>query len=79
MSDNAREIFDDFPNLPTEGEPEYCGRSYWEWEDKVCKPALEAAGHTRVRFRMIEQDSFGPLIRGIRADKDGKTHSWFYG
>lgn len=53
---------------------------YYEGERGILGPALEKRGYTRVSFYMIEQDSFGPLIRGVRATCHcGKRVRFFYG
>jgi hypothetical protein len=53
---------------------------YFEGERDILGPALEKRGYTRVSFYMIEQDSFGPLIRGVRATCHcGKRVRFFYG
>lgn len=49
-------------------------------EERVLRPALEARGYTGVNFYMLEEDSFGPMIRGCVAhDADGKRVRFFYG
>lgn len=72
------DLHDAFPDLPTEGN-HYCGREYWKWESDVAKPAIEAAGFTDIHFFSVEEDSFGPLIRGVTAIKNGIRHEWEYG
>jgi hypothetical protein len=53
---------------------------YAEGEAKILRPALEKRGFKNVGFYMVEQDSFGPLIRGCRAiDPNGNTVRFFYG
>lgn len=53
---------------------------YQEAEDTILRPALEARGYTAVGFYMIEQDSFGPLIRGAVANCHcGKRVRFHYG
>lgn len=53
---------------------------YQDGECDILAPALEKRGFTNVSFYMIEQDSFGPLIRGCRAiDPTGKSVRFFYG
>jgi hypothetical protein len=53
---------------------------YEDGEHDVLAPALEARGYTNVRFYMVEQDSFGPLIRGCVAnDPSGKRVRFMYG
>jgi hypothetical protein len=53
--------------------------NYSEQEVIFLKPAFERKGFSRVAFFMGEQDSFGPLSRGIRAWKDDKSYVFFYG
>jgi hypothetical protein len=53
--------------------------NYAEQEQTILKPALERKGFTRVAFFMGEQDSFGPLSRGIRAWKGDKSYVFYYG
>ncbi|RVM91493.1 hypothetical protein [Sinorhizobium meliloti] len=53
---------------------------YRDGECDILAPALEKRGFTNVGFYMIEQDSFGPLVRGCRAvDPTGKSVRFFYG
>jgi hypothetical protein len=53
---------------------------YYMGEQHILKPALERRGYTHVQFYMIEQDSFGPLIRGCKArNSDGNTEMFYYG
>jgi hypothetical protein len=59
--------------------PDCFSQLYWRWENEVAKPALEKQGYTDIRFYNIERDSFGPLIRGVAASKDGKQQEFFYG
>lgn len=58
---------------------DYCGKFYWQWEDRVAKPALELAGYERVTFHMGERYSSGPLTRIVRAYKGGTCHEFIYG
>jgi hypothetical protein len=49
-------------------------------ERTILKPALERRGFTEISFYMIEQDSFGPLIRGaVALNPDRQTVRFFYG
>lgn len=53
---------------------------YYDGERNLLKPALEKRGYTAISFYMIEQDSFGPLIRGCFAVCHcGKPVRFFYG
>ena len=52
---------------------------YWEWEQKIAQPALEAAGWTVLRWYSIEKDSFGPLQRGAVCEKSGRQVIFYYG
>jgi hypothetical protein len=56
----------------------YCSRTYWDWEDNVAKPALEAAGYKVIKFMMGEADSSGPLSRIVVTEKDGKRVYFVY-
>lgn len=59
---------------------DYCDSvRYIDWEQNVAKPLMEKAGYTNISFYMVEKDSFGPLIRGVRATKEGKNYKFFYG
>jgi hypothetical protein len=58
---------------------EFSFRSYAEDEKRIIKPAMEAKGFTMVAFFMGEQDSFGPLSRGIRAVREEKGYVFYYG
>jgi hypothetical protein len=72
------DLFDDFPDIPET--KDYCdSRTYMVWEQDVAKPYIEAKGYTGVTFHMIEEDSFGPLIRAVKAKKDGVEYEWHYG
>jgi hypothetical protein len=72
-----KDLFDVIPQSLAAGH-DYCGEFYWQWEDLVAKPALEAAGYERVTFHMGERDSFGPLSRIVRAYKGGACHEFIY-
>lgn len=51
-----------------------------EGEHDILSPALEARGYTQVRFYMLEEDSFGPLMRGcVALDPSGKRVRFYYG
>lgn len=53
---------------------------YSDGESGILRPALEAKGYKSVAFYMVEQDSFGPLIRGCVADDpNGKRVRFYYG
>ena len=53
---------------------------YYEGERDLLTPALERRGFTGIAFYMIEQDSFGPLIRGcVATDPGGKRVRFNYG
>lgn len=53
---------------------------YWEGEENILTPQLEALGYTDIRFVTGECDSFGPLSRKcIAYDKDGVFQTFFYG
>lgn len=54
-------------------------RRYWEWEEKVARPVMEAAGWEVGQFYSTEQDSFGPLGRAVTALKDGHEVRFYYG
>lgn len=54
--------------------------NYKDGEIDILGPALEALGYTKTSFYMVEQDSFGPLIRGcVASDLWGKRVRFFYG
>lgn len=55
------------------------GKTYREDEEEIIKPAMERKGFSRIAFFTGEQDSFGPLSRGIRAWKDDKGYIFYYG
>lgn len=71
------DLLDEFPGITITDD--YCGTFYFRWERDVAKPYLEAQGYTDVRFYDIERDSFGPLIRGVSAQLNGRKHEWLYG
>lgn len=53
---------------------------YWNGEQNILKPQLEALGYTDIRFSTAEGDSFGPLIRVCRCiDPEGNPRKYFYG
>lgn len=53
---------------------------YQRGEREILEPALARRGFTGIAFYMIEQDSFGPLIRGcVATDSDGKRVRFLYG
>ena len=58
---------------------DYCGQSYWNWEDKIATPALEALGYKVIRWYSEDSDSFGPLVRAVKVEKDGAKQVLQYG
>lgn len=75
--DAAVDLFGFLTERETEG---FEFDDYSDGEVDILAPALEARGYRDVGFHMIEQDSFGPLIRGVRAaDPGGKTVRFYYG
>lgn len=53
---------------------------YFDHEQTIIKPEMEAKGYTNIRFRMGEQDSFGPLSRIVSAtDENGNPQTFMYG
>lgn len=74
----------EFFKLSCEEKDGYCSysgkKNYLDWENEIAKPAMIAAGFTDIRFVTTDGDSFGPLVRAARCkDKEGKSHSFFYG
>lgn len=59
----------------------YCGSKgkYIEWENKVASPKLVEAGYHLTYWRTTDGDSFGPLVRGMIATKDGQKVLITYG
>ena len=47
-------------------------------EDNILRPALEKRGYKAIVFYMIEEDSFGPLMRGIVATDPNGNRVRFY-
>lgn len=74
--ENAEDLF---KVLGNERVKDFSFERYIEGEEKILKPALEQLGYNNVSFYMEERDSFGPLIRGCTAYKDGQKHWFFYG
>lgn len=52
---------------------------YWDWEKNTATPRLEKLGYTKISFTDGERDSFGPLTRLVRAEKDGQKVEFMYG
>lgn len=69
---------DEVPGLTPSFE-EWDVRRYWEWEEQIARPALEAEGWTVGDFVTLEGDSFGPLIRGVTCWKHGRRVRFWYG
>lgn len=58
---------------------DFCGRSYWRWEDRATK-RLEELGYKIIKpWWSGDYDSFGPLVRCVKVTKDGETHELSYG
>ncbi|MHB1086752.1 MAG: hypothetical protein ACYCZ0_03325 [Minisyncoccota bacterium] len=73
----ATDLFDLLDDKEIEG---FAFEDYYDGEHDILAPALAARGYRDVGFYMVEQDSFGPLIRGVRAtDPTGKNVRFFYG
>ena len=73
--EEMKDFFDSFPQFDSN----FDYKKYYETEQRVWKPAMEVLGYTYVEFWNLDSDSFGPLVRGVRALKDGKRHRWSYG
>ncbi len=55
-------------------------REYLDGERDILRPALVKRGYKHITFYMGEEDSFGPLSRGARAqDPEGKWVRFYYG
>lgn len=53
---------------------------WYEHEDTVLRPQLEAAGFYGIYFTMGEADSFGPLSRKVTCiDNTGMPRKFIYG
>lgn len=53
---------------------------YWNWEEEIAKPKLKELGYTLIgEFSTGDGDSFGPLTRYIRVEKDGQKMELWYG
>ncbi len=63
--------------IPGCKDPDY--RNWLDWELKVAGPALQEAGYTRIVFYSGEADSFGPLSRMVRCQKEGLPYRFCYG
>jgi hypothetical protein len=75
--EEAKELFDFLGEAATRA---FDFDQYLDGEHTILAPALEARGYTNVSFYMVEQDSFGPLIRGCVAhDPSGKRVRFMYG
>lgn len=59
--------------------PDCFGRNYSLWETQIAAPILEADGFEVGHWYSIEEDSFGPLVRGVSLTKEGITEDYFYG
>lgn len=51
---------------------------YAEWEREVATPALEALGYTVTGWETTDGDSFGPLVRKVTVEKDGKRAEFWH-
>lgn len=54
---------------------------YYDGEQDIIKPQLEELSYKNVSFYNIEADSFGPLVRGVKAECGitGDIHEFYYG
>lgn len=59
---------------------DFChSRNYGRWENDVGEPHLVACGYKVLRWYSIDEDRFGPLVRAVDVEKNGKTETYFYG
>lgn len=81
LDESLEDILDRSGRSQAELFPEsYCSRTYWNWEQQVAKPVLEALGYTDIVFVQGESDSFGPLSRGVlMTDPNGRKVETYYG
>lgn len=52
---------------------------YARWERNIAEPALKEAGYEVLQWFSIDEDSFGPLVRGCLLRKDHLSEAFFYG
>jgi hypothetical protein len=67
----------------------FLGKNVWkdfdfqrftDGERNILAPALKQRGFTNIAFYMMEEDSFGPLVRGcVGTTKGGKRVRFYYG
>lgn len=66
-------------NMPGKiGMAEQFSQCYWEWEQQVSK-LLEQAGYTDVYWWTSDGDSWGPLVRSVKATFQGTKYMASYG
>lgn len=54
-------------------------RNYDRWEREIAKPHLESLGFKVISWWTEDGDSFGPLVRAVEMEKDGKREVYTYG
>jgi len=57
----------------------YDPRKYARWEKEVASIVLIEQGFNVLRWYSIEQDSFGPLIRGVEVKRNNIMQTFWYG
>lgn len=56
------------------------GKDFYDWEEEIAKPELIKLGYKLLSgFITGDGDSFGPLTRYIRVEKDGQKMELMYG
>ena len=61
-------------------QPGYATSSgYLDWERKVAEPALKGLGYKVRQWWTSDGDSFGPLVRAVNVEREGKREIFYYG
>ena len=69
-------LYDQFPDLNFD---KWEVKDYRRFEEEEVRPALEAAGWSVGEFWSSEKDSFGPLSRAVRCQRQGQAVTFWYG
>lgn len=56
-----------------------CSSEYHRWEDEVTKQYISPLGFENICWSSLDWDSFGPLVRQIKATRNGITLEAMYG
>lgn len=73
------DLFDLLPDELANHPDCFDSRNYLRWEREIAQPHLESMGFKVISWWTEDGDSFGPLVRAVELERDGKREVYTYG